>query len=329
MKNAVHNATIYDVAKLANVSLATVSRVVNGIDKVAEDTKKKVLEAIEQLNYKPNALAKDLAMSKTTNVAIIVPVLNYTYVAHVVAGLMDTAKQYGYDCLIFTTQEEDDVLQTLEKVMSLRVNGVIIFNDRLSNDRLQSLINYDIPIVTLGTDLKTISSVTWHYKNQIRLITDHCLNETHKEVYFISVANSGRMEERMLNAIKEEYSKTGKKFNNIIEVEDSYQAAYNKLQEFYQNQKRCYIIAERDSIAIAALNAAIDSNLNVPEDIEVMAVIGTKYSELVRPKLSSFDIDMRGMGKKGMELLAKAIENKKEIITEKLNFDFIKRGTTL
>ena len=89
------NATIYDVAELANVSLATASRVINGIDKVSEDTKQRVLEAIAELNYKPNTIAKSLASRKTTDVAIIVPEINYSYVAHTVAGLMDSAKKYS------------------------------------------------------------------------------------------------------------------------------------------------------------------------------------------------------------------------------------------
>ena len=77
MKNK--NATIYDVAKLASVSLATASRVMNGIDKVAPDTKQRVLNAIKELNYKPNTIAIELASRKTTNIAIIVPELNYTF----------------------------------------------------------------------------------------------------------------------------------------------------------------------------------------------------------------------------------------------------------
>jgi len=84
-------ATIYDVAKLACVSLATASRVINGVDKVASDTKQRVLDAIKQLNYKPSVIAKELASKKTTSVAIIVPELNYTYISHVVSGLMQEA----------------------------------------------------------------------------------------------------------------------------------------------------------------------------------------------------------------------------------------------
>jgi len=90
-----------------------------------------------------------------------------------------------------------------------------------------------------------------------------------------------------------------------------------------------FIMATRDSIALAALNAALDQNLNVPEDYEFMAMLGTKYSELSRPKLSSFSIDMRELGKEGMQVLAALIENKNALISKKLMFNYVKRGSTL
>ena len=151
-------ATIYDVAYRAHTSLATASRVINGKDNVAEPTRQKVLKAIKELNYKPNAMAKGLAMQKNTNVAIIVPEINYTFISHVVAGLMDCAKKYGYDCLIFTTENRADVNKVLNKVLSLRVNGVIVFNDYLDEKDVGVLTDFEIPTVTIGLDLKTKSS---------------------------------------------------------------------------------------------------------------------------------------------------------------------------
>lgn len=323
------NATIYDVAKLACVSLATASRVMNGIDKVAPETKKRVLNAIKELNYKPSSIAVELASKKNTNVAIVVPELNYTYISHVVAGLMEKAKEYGYDCLIFTTKEaKQDVFKTISKVISSRPNGVIIFNDSLSDEELTELIQFDIPTVALGMDLKNISSVSWHYKNQIIDLVNEALTRN-KEIYFLKVAGGGRIEDRVLKGIKQAYKDVNKEFNNLIYVEDSYKSTYETIKEKLGEIKSGFFIATRDSIALAALNATLDLNLNVPQDYEFMAMIGTKYSELSRPKLSSFSIDMRELGKIGMQVLTELIDNNGKKITKKLSFNYVKRGSTL
>lgn len=323
-------ATIYDVAKLASVSLATASRVLNGIDKVAPDTRQRVLDAIKELNYKPSTIAVELATKRNTNVAIIVPEINYTYISHVVSGLIETATEYGYDCLIFTTKASiKDVTKTISKVLSLRPNGIIIYNDSLTDEELSELINFDIPVVTLGMDLKQVSSVSWHYKAQIVDLVNEAINRN-KDIYFLSVEGAGRIENRLLDGIKQAYTQNGLTFNNIINVKDSYTATYEVMKERLSSLPNSLIIANRDSIALAALNAALDLNLNVPEDYEFMAMLGTKYSELSRPKLSSFNIDMKGLGRSGMKVLAELIENDNEgLITQKLSFKYVKRGSTL
>lgn len=328
MKNK--NATIYDVAKLASVSLATASRVMNGIDKVAPDTKQRVLNAIKELNYKPNTIAIELASRKTTNIAIIVPELNYTYISNVVAGLMEEANNYGYDCLIFTTKgSKDEIKKVMTKVLSTRPNGIVIFNDSLTEDELMDLVQFDIPLVTLGMDLKSISSVSWHYKAQIVDLVNEALARN-KEIYFIKVEGGGKIEERILQGIKQAYLENNKEFTNIIEVKDSHSKTYSKMLEVLKTIPRGFIISTRDGITLAALNAALDSNLKVPEDFEFMAMIGTKYSELSRPKLSSFSIDMKGLGREGIKVLNELIErNNGEIITKKLMFNYVKRGSTL
>ena len=323
-------ATIYDVANLANVSLATVSRVINNIDKVSEDTRLRVLEAIKKLNYTPNTIAIELASKRNTNVAIIVPELNYTYISHVVAGLMEQAKEYGYDCLIFTTKDsKKDITATLSQVVSLRPNGIIIFNDTLSADELSGIVQFDIPAVSLGMDLDTISSVSWHYQTQIFNLVNDAIKRG-KEIYFINVAGSGKVEERVLRGIKNAFSQNGKTFTNIIKVRDSYSDTYQKMTQLIPTLDKSFIIATRDSIALAALNAALDLGKKVPEEFEFMAMLGTKYSELSRPKLSSFSIDMKGLGRTGMSVLAEIINgDKKTLINKKLMFEYVKRGSTL
>ena len=284
---------------------------------------------MKQLNYRPSASAVELASKKTKNVAIVVPEINYSYVSNVAAGLIEAANGYNYDCVIYTTKNNPkDFSKAVSKVVSLRPNGIILFNDNLSNDEICELMTFDFPLVTLGVDLKTVSSVTWHYKTQISNIVNDALDRN-KDIYFIRISTGGKTQERILSAIEKDYAERNMKFENIIDVRDSYTETYNAVLEKLKTINNGFFIALRDSIALAALNACLDSNRKVPEDFEFMAMIGTKYSNLSRPKLSSFSIDMKGLGKEGMKVLAEVIDNPQEIVSKKLPFEFVKRGTTL
>ena len=97
--------TIYDVAKEADVSLATVSRVINGSEVVKGATKEKVEAAIKKMGYKPNAIAQGLALQKTTTIALVIPEASYTYTGQIINGLLDVAKIYKYNTMIHTTTE--------------------------------------------------------------------------------------------------------------------------------------------------------------------------------------------------------------------------------
>lgn len=122
--------TIYDVASEANVSLATVSRVINGLEIVREDTRIKVQEAIEKLGYKPNAVAQGLALQKTTTIALVVPEASFNVTGQIINGLLDVAKIYKYSIVLHTTTEGIlEINETVENIIKSRVDGVIIYND--------------------------------------------------------------------------------------------------------------------------------------------------------------------------------------------------------
>ena len=328
------NATIYDVAELANVSLATASRVINGIDKVSEDTKQRVLEAIAELNYKPNTIAKSLASRKTTDVAIIVPEINYSYVAHTVAGLMDSAKKYGYDCLIFTTKgNKKDISETFEKVLSLRVNGVINFNDHLGESELKELLNFDVPVVCLATSIKDVSCVTFHYKDQVRTIVEECLNIKHKDVYFLSVEGHGMIEERILKAVKEAYMEKNIVFENMdvvqgklvlgldVNIKDEKQQndvlLYNSILGGSANSKLFQNVREKASLAYTASSSYlriknsifINCGIEIENYDKALKIIKEQISDMKEGKITDEEVENV---KKGLISAIKAIDDEQD-----------------
>ena len=150
--------TIYEVAKEADVSLATVSRVINGSDIVKEATRKRVEEAINKLGYRPNAIAQGLALQRSTTIGLIVPEASFTYIGQIINGLSDVAKIYDYNIILHTiTEGITNIREVINEVIKSRVDGVILYCDTVLDDATKLLEEYSIPMVVLGTGISSDS----------------------------------------------------------------------------------------------------------------------------------------------------------------------------
>ena len=126
------NATIYDVAGKAQVSLATVSRVLNNPDKVNESTRERVLAVIKELGYRPNAIARGLASRKTTTVGIVLSDVTRASTSQLLGGIIDIAKKYNYSVKLFSITGELDLEETIRTVVSEQVDGILFLDDELA-----------------------------------------------------------------------------------------------------------------------------------------------------------------------------------------------------
>ncbi|HAH75854.1 MAG TPA: catabolite control protein A, partial [Kandleria vitulina] len=145
--------TIYDVAEEAGVSLATVSRVINGSNVVKPATREKVLEVIRRLDFKPNQIARGLATSKTTTIAIVFPQALFGHVKDMIGGIGDTGRTLDYNITIYTTEDigdGDPVGAVLEKVIKSRADGVVLFNSDQIDHEIEIMKKYNLPTVVVG-----------------------------------------------------------------------------------------------------------------------------------------------------------------------------------
>lgn len=332
MSNFKTRVTIYEVAKVAGVSLATVSRVINKKDNVTEETKVKVLSTIEKLGYKPSALAQGLAKSKSTNIGIVLPAKNYVYINNVLSGLVDIAKIYGYQTSLFVTrQDRDEVKDTIEKLIVSHVDGAILFDDALNEDDILELKKYNIPVVVIGRNIKSddFASITLSYEDELRKIINNHFIKDDAPIYFLHTENSGLLMERLENIALDESKKINKESSfNIINITDAYDKTYEYLKEFFKNNKRGYFISPRDSISCAVVNAALDNGIEIPSDVEAISIIGTKYSRIMRPTLSSLNLDMYEVGSIAMRMLTKMLEGTLKVKTFTFNATLINRQST-
>ena len=144
---------------------------------------------------------------------------------------------------------------------------------------------------------------------------------------FIHVHDSGRLLTKCEKKFVETHKEIGRPYH-IINCDDSYTRTYNDFVEHFKTNKTGYFIAYRDSIAAAIENAATDVGLRVPQDVEVLSLVGTKYAHIVRPTLSSMQIDMQEVGKRSMYMLIDLINESLENKSYKFEAQFVKRNST-
>lgn len=318
--------TIYDVAKEAGVSLATVSRVINGLEIVREETRVKVETAIDKLGYKPNAIAQGLALQKTTTIALLVPEASFGYAGQIINGLIDVAKIYKYNIMLHTmTEGIVDIKDVIDDIIKSRVDGVIIYNDKLMENELAELNKYQFPIVIIGNKMsdKQISSVYVDIEKAVYELTMQKIQtDPTNRVAVIQDRKNDFTTNQMVSGVQRAYQELGIDDDGYIEIPLEYRRSYDYFLDHIENMDYNFLIANRDSQAISAMNAAHERNMNIPEDLEIVCLIDTKYNSMVRPRLSSFAIPSYDLGAVAMRVLTKML-NEDEVEDKEIELSYL------
>lgn len=324
--------TIYDVAKEAKVSLATVSRVINGLEIVREDTRLRVNEAIEKLSYKPNAIAQGLALQKTTTIALVVPEASFSYTGQIINGLLDVAKIYKYNIMLHTVSEGIvEIGEIIDTIIKSRVDGVVIYNDKLIYDELKALTNYQFPIVLIGNKMSTnnICSVYVDLEKAVYELVSEYLDKGKGDIAIVQDRKNKYMIEQLIKGATTAYERRGLVFEQYIEIPQEYRSSYQYLKEYFKTRRHDLVIAYRDSQALAVANAATENDIKVPEELEIVCIIDSKYNSMVRPQLSSFTFPSYDLGAVSMRVMTKMLKqdnfDDREI---ELSYLFTPRQTT-
>lgn len=324
--------TIYDVAKEAGVSLATVSRVINGSTVVKEPTRQRVQSAIEKLGYKPNAIAQGLALQKTTTIGLVVPEASFTYTGQIINGLIDVAKIYNYNIMLHTiTSGITEISDIIEDIIKSRVDGVIIYNDKLEMSEVEELKKYSIPIVVIENrvNAENVCCVYVDIEKAIYELTMKYLEEGKEKIAIVEDRKSRFSTEQMVKGAEAAFKKHGKKFKGLLRIPVANRSSYEFLVDWLRNNHYDVMIGNRDSQAMAILNAATENGINVPEELEIVCVIDTKYNSMARPQISSFSIPSYDLGAVSMRVMTKMLQEQPDFEREiELSYLFTPRQTT-
>lgn len=299
--------TIYDVASEANVSLATVSRVLNYPEKVKPATRERVLDAINRLGYRPNAIARGLASRKSTTVALIVPDASRASVSEMINGVTDIARKYDYSVLLKVTNGEEEIEEEVWKeVYASQVDGIVYLNDELQERNIEQFKQSSVPVVLCNTkeQLNIVPSVSIDFEVAFYEATKSFIDKGRKDILLVSTRRA-----YSVNTLKERgYSKAMKERGltpNVIRTSGRVSVNYNFLTGYLKEHCPEVAIVVRDSIAVSLLNAGMDLGIKIPENFEVLGFQNTKYSKMSRPTLSTIDNPIYDIGAVSMRLLTK------------------------
>ncbi len=325
--------TIYEVAKESGVSLATVSRVINGSGAVKKATKEKVAAAIEALGYRPNAIAQGLALSRTTTIGLIVPQTCFSQAGSIINGLCDVAKLYDYNIYLHTiTEGVTSFNEIVDSAIKSRVDGVIIYADKvILDDSTKLLEQYNIPMVVIGSKISSssICSVYIDFKEAVEELCNDYLNCGIDDIVVLEDRKNSNITFQMKEGASNAFRKHGKEFNGFIEISNSTRSTYKFLKNYFKTHKHQLVIANRDSQCFACLNAATENGIRVPEDLELVCMSDSKFNSMVRPEISAFTIPTYDVGAIAMRVMTKILKGEEVEETEKcLNCLLQERETT-
>jgi len=330
-------ATIIDVAQKAGVSVATVSRVVNGNYPVKEETKKRVRLVIEELQYVPNIQARELNMQRSSTIGVVVPSLYNMFFAEVIDGIEEQLRSDSYSLLLCCAKNDPkQEAKCITDLMSRNVSGIIVISPNTENietnfyDRIVPMQ----PLVFINSYAK-ISNISYVANDEdqgTRLALQKFLDYGHERILFVRGVNSDSYtikEQAYIDVMKqrglfhEEYMINIGEGNSTSTVDNT----MLKLMEPIQELKATAILASNDLMGVGAVNACKKIGLSVPGDVSVIGYDNISLSHIVEPKLSTMDQNMKELGGNAAGLLIEKIKtgkNKKIVLTN----IFIERDTT-
>ncbi|WP_232699860.1 catabolite control protein A [Brevibacillus daliensis] len=311
--------TIYDVAREAGVSMATVSRVVNGNPNVKPITRKKVMNAIERLGYRPNAVARGLASKKTTTVGVIIPDISSLFFSELARGIEDIATMYKYNIILCNSDHRlEKELQLINTLLEKQVDGLLFMGAEVKEEHLQALATASIPTVLAATrdPESKLPSVTIDHFQAAYDATMALVKRGHRRIAMITAPMNYPLEGFVrFEGYKQALADSNIPFAEELVVNGTYRydSGLDGMKQFLALENPpTAVFAASDEMAIGAIHAVQDAGKSVPGDVEVIGHDNIRLAEMVRPRLTTVVQPMYDIGAVAMRLLTKYM-NKEQV----------------
>lgn len=311
--------TIFDVAQASGVSYSTVSRVLNGFQHVKADTRKRVLEAAQDLGYSANLQARSLAGGKSKIVGVLVPSLDNSYISAVCHGIDQELASLGYDLMLFTThRKEGKEAQYVNTIANGLSDGLLLMVPLISSSNLETsylkvLREKKFPYVLIDqTDSEDKSSVvdSNNWQGAYEAI-QHLIDLGHKRIGFTTGVMAINAAKERLDAYKAALKAHDIEVDERLIIEAGFDLGdgFKSAQQLLSLDKRpTAIFASNDLSAFGVMDAIRDKGLSIPEDISIIGFDDIPQASVTYPKLTTVKQPLAQMGREAVKLLLEQIE---------------------
>lgn len=299
-------ATLHDVAARVGVSPRTVSRVVNNEGGFSDDTRKRVMDAISELDYRPNLLARSLVTNRSNTLALIVTVIDDPFFPELAQGVQAAAREHGLTMYLAVTDNSIELEEELlSRMASQAIDGAILFPAMDSGPAPLRYASQGLPIVTIDRHIEhpNICCVQSDLEHGVQLAVDHLTSIGRENLVMLANPVRPTRKSRREGAFR---ALQGGEDAVVIEAKATYDGGYQAMQQVMKEHPSTDgIFAYNDLMAIGAMAAARDGGASVPGDYAVIGCDDIDMSARVSPGLTTVRLDRERLG---AEAVARLVE---------------------
>lgn len=328
-------ATISDVSRMAGVSKATVSRVINGTGQVKESTRALVTAVMKELNYKPSSVAQALATKSGNSIGLVLSDFTGSYFGILLKQASVSADQMGKQLLIADGHNQaESELEAVHSLVEKKCDVIVLYSRMLSGEQVVALNkSIDIPLVNVGRKLPQEAgySIAFDQKHAVEMALKHLIALGHRDITYVgpepqtptSISRAEGFEQAI--SMHPEQDIVSRHYYCSFGFIEGYTAGQNLLDS---GQYGSAILAASDDIAVGCIKAFTERGVNVPEQVSIVSIDNDPCSAFVTPSLTTIDLPIQSIMARAMEVAQQLVIGNSEFKPETMRGHLVLRDST-
>ncbi|MGN6751013.1 MAG: LacI family DNA-binding transcriptional regulator [Intrasporangium sp.] len=319
--------TIHDVARLAGVSIATVSRVLTGAKPVSTELGERVKAATDSLGYRPNPAARVLLSGRAHTIGIVVPDLANPYFGEILKGATPAAAQEGWQTLVADSDEDPEEEYRCAMELARRVDGLILCAPRMMASRIAEVARAVPALVLINRSVrgKSADSVLVDYDLGMTELVDHLVSLGHRRVAYLS-GPAHAWSDRQRRRVLERARRAG--LDVVALPCGSTVSDGHRMAEAALDSRPTAVIAFNDNVALGLLSRLHELGVRVPEDVSVTGFDDIPLGGLTPPGLTTVGVPKQALGRLAWQRLSADRGQEPQTVSTKVPVELVVRGTT-